>query len=278
MFNLKITKMKKLFSLVCLVVLLGVSVNVMGQSTGTAPAPGATHSYSITPNGSNTYAWMVTLNDMTTDAGVAAVKSSNAGASITITWASNLVPSTDVYYVHVKETNGSCTNEKVMPVKIAASTFYVTIAAATPTDCWDNDVIVVPTGTAAAPTVEYNHGNATIVYTVTPTGTSTAHTGYTFTIALPLDVVFTATPVTSANASIAAGVVTVTDNAPVTITYTVSRTNLTDGTDAAGDEADVTAIATVSSGLYNGIADNGTTPKSGQTIVSRPHTTKITTN
>lgn len=33
MINLKITKMKKLFSLVCLVVLLGVSVNVMGQGT-----------------------------------------------------------------------------------------------------------------------------------------------------------------------------------------------------------------------------------------------------
>ncbi|MBW8331921.1 MAG: hypothetical protein K0M40_07865 [Prolixibacteraceae bacterium] len=278
MFNLKITKMKNLFSLLCLVVLLGVSANVMGQSTGTAPAPGSTHSYSITPNGTNTYAWKVTLNDMTTDAGAAAVKSSDAGASITITWASTLVPSTDVYYVHVVESDGSCTNEKVMPVKIAASTFYVTIAALLETDCWDSDVVVVPTGTAAAPTVEYDHGDATIVYTVTPTGTSAAHSGYTFTIDLPLGTGFSATSATSTNASISGGVVTVTDNAAVTITYTVSRTNLTDGTDAAGDQADFTAIATISGGLYNGISDNGTTPKSDQTVVSRPNTTTITTN
>ena len=34
MVNLKITKMKKLITSLCLLVLIGISVNVMGQDTG----------------------------------------------------------------------------------------------------------------------------------------------------------------------------------------------------------------------------------------------------
>ena len=268
--------MKKLFYLFSLVVLLGISGNVMGQSKGNAPAPGATHSYSVAPNPGSTYLWFVTKNGVSADAGGDAVLSATTGESITITWKNTLVESTDYYYVHVVETADGCKNEKVMPVKIVASPFYVSIAAANTTDCWDGPVTVVETGTSAAPAVEYNHGTATVV---TPHGTSNAHAGYTFSIALPLDAAYTAVPsILSGAATISNGVVTVTDNNPVTISYSISRTNLADGTDAAGDQADFTATATVSNGLYNGISDNGTDPKSGETKVSRPHTPSITTN
>ena len=272
-------KMKKLFYLFCLVVLLGISGNVMGQSKGNAPAPGATHTYSVVPNTGSNYLWFVTKNGVSADAGGDAVLSATTGESITITWKNTLVESTDYYYVHVVETANGCKNEKVMPVKIVASPFYVTIAAANLTDCWDAPVTVVETGTSAAPAVAYNHGTATVDYTVTPHGTSAAHAGYTFSIALPLDAAYTAVPsILSGAATISNGVVTVTDNNPVTISYSVTRTNLTDGTDATGDQADFTAIATVSNGLYNGISDNGTDPKSGKTVVSRPHTPSIITN
>ena len=203
--------MKKLFTLLSLMALICVSANVWAQSTGTNPAPGATHSYSVEVNSGSTYEWSVTKNSTTVSAGSDAVLSATTGNAITITWANTLTPSaTDYYYVHVIETNGSCKNEKVLPVKIAASQFYVTIAAATPTDCWDSDVTVVETGTAAAPTVAYNHGNVTVEYTVTPHGTSDAHSGYTFDIALPLPTDYSlASATTVSNGSLSGSTVTV---------------------------------------------------------------------
>ena len=76
------------------------------------------------------------------------------------------------------------------------------------------------------------------------------------------------------------GVVTVTNNSAVTITYTIDNTNVyTNLNDATGTAADFTATAAISAGkTSNGVSDNESGVDSGATAVSRPHTTGITTN
>lgn len=267
--------MKKLFTLLSLLALIGLSANVWAQSTGTTPAPGATHSYSVTDN-SNTFTWSVTEGDLTTNAGSDATLSATTGNSINITWASTVTVG-DWYYVHVVEEDANgCSNEKVLPVQITASPFNLVIAAAEATQCYDGDVVVSLLGNDP----QYDHGNATIVYTVTPSGLSGNYAGYTFDLSIAVPADYNATPAFSANASIAGNTVTVTDNAAVTITYTVDNTNVyTNANDAAGSAADFTATATISDGeTSNGVSDNGSGTYSDATAVSRPHTTVIATN
>ncbi len=270
--------MKKLFILLAAVTLTAMSANVFAQvSTGTNPAPGATHSYFITPgNAANTLAWSVTKGDLTTDVtGTDAVISAASAATTDITWAAGLTVG-DWYYVHILETDGTCTNEKVLPVQITASPFYLTLAAANATQCYDEAVTV---SLADPSTPNYNHGNTTIIFTVTPTGLSGSYTGYTFSLAdLDVPTGFNATAVFSANASESAGTVTVTDNAVVTITYTVVNANVYTNTSTA-DAQDYTATATISNGkTINGVSDNGTSAHEDGTAVSRPNTSGIGTN
>lgn len=266
--------MKKLVFLFAAVLFTAMSVNVFAQSTGSAPAPGAKHSYSITDNG-NTMLWTVTKGNLTTSAGADAVISSNAAATTDITWAASLTPG-DWYYVHVVETAAGCSNEKVLPVQITASPFFLTLAAANATDCYDGAVVV----TLANPsTPNYDHGNTTIEFTVTPTGLSTSYTGYSFDLSLAVPAGFTPTPAFSANASLTGSTVTVTDNAPVTITYTVDNTNVYTNASAANAQ-NYTATATISGGIaINGVSDNNTDGTyTDATDVSRPNTSGISTN
>ena len=269
--------MKKLVFLLAAVLLTAMSVNIFAQSTGTAPSPGATHSYSITPgNAGNTLLWTVTKGNLTTSAGTDAVISSAATATTDITWAPTVAVG-DWYYVHILETDGaSCSNEKVLPVQITASPFFLDIVAANATDCYDGAVVV---SLANASTPNYDHGNTTIVFTVTPTGLSSSYTGYSFDLSLAVPAGFTSTPAFSVNASITGSTVTVTNNAAVTITYTVDNTNVYTNASAANAQ-DYTATATISGGkAINGVSDNNTDGTyTDATDVSRPNTSGITTN
>jgi hypothetical protein len=268
--------MKKLVFLFAAVVLTAINVNVFAQSTGTTPAPGAKHSYSVTPgNGGNTLLWTVTKGDLTTPAGTDAAISNNAAAATDITWAASLTPG-DWYYVHIVETEAGCSNEKVLPVQITASPFFLTLTAANATQCYDNAVVV---SLADPSTPNYDHGNTTIVFTVTPTGLSGSYTGYSFDLSLAVPGGFNATPAFSANASLAGSTVTVTDNALVTITYTVDNNNIyTNGSPV--NAQNYTATATISGGVaINGVSDNNTDGTyTGATAVSRPNTSGISTN
>jgi len=267
--------MKKLLFLSIIALFAMTSANVFGQSTGTTPSPGATHNYVVTDHG-NTMLWSVTKGNLTTPASTDAVIASSGTAATDITWAASLTVGT-WYYVHLLETDGTgCSNEKVLPVQITASPFTLDIAAARATACYNGAVTVSLVGND----VQYDHGNTTIVYTVTPTGLSSSYTGYTFDLGLTVPALYTSTVAFSANASIAGTKVTVTDNAAVTITYTVDNTNVyTNVSDAAGTAADYTATATISAGkTSNGVSDNGSGAPADATAVSRPHTTGITTN
>ncbi len=268
--------MKKLVLLFAAVVLTAINANVFAQSTGTAPAPGAKHSYSITPgNAGNTLLWTVTKGNLTVSAGTDAEISSNATATTDITWATGLTLG-DWYYVHIVETGGGCSNEKVLPVQITASPFFLTLTAANATDCYDNAVVV---SLADASTPNYDHGNTTIEFTVSPTGLSGSYSGYAFDLNLAVPGGFISTPVFSANASLTGTTVTVTDNADVTITYTVENNNVYTNASAANAQ-DYTATATISGGVaINGVSDNNTDGTyTGATAVSRPNTSGISTN
>lgn len=272
--------MKKLVLFFAAVFLTAISANLFAQSTGTAPAPGATHNYAITDNG-NTMAWSVTKGDLTTSTTDATI-ATPAAAATDITWASTVTVG-DWYYVHVLETDGNgCSNEKVLAVQITASDFYLTIAAANDAQCYDGAVTAsIDAGDPSV--IHYDHGNATVEFTVTPSGLSSSYSGYEFDLAIAF-AAYTGLDASnvsfSANASIAGTLVTVTDNNPVTITYVIDNTNdFTNTTDASGTGADYTATANISNGkAINGVADNTNGTYSDDTDVARPHTTTIVTN
>lgn len=269
--------MKKLLFLSVFALALFTSSVVFGQgSTGTTPAPGAKHNYSVASHAGSIYLWTVTKADLTTSAGTDAVISTASAASTDITWAATVTVGT-WYYVHLLETDAAgCSNEKVLPVQITASPFTLAIAAAKATSCYNGAVTVSLNGND----VQYDHGNTTITYTVTPSGLSNSYQGYSFDLALTVPTGYTSTVAFSANGSISGNKVTVTDNAAVTITYTVDNTNVyTNSTDANGTAADFTATAAISNGkASNGVSDNESGVDNGATAVSRPHTTGIQTN
>jgi hypothetical protein len=138
--------------------------------------------------------------------------------------------------------------------------------------------VVVSLADPATP--NYDHGNTTIVFTVTPTDLNANYAGYTFDLAdLDVPTGFTATPAFSANVSdFTSNTVTVDDNALVTITYTVDNTNVYTNASAA-DAQDYTATAVISNGkAINGVSDNAEGTYTDNTAVSRPNTSGIGTN
>lgn len=267
--------MKKIVLLFAAFIFAAVTANTYAQSSGTAPAPGATHTYSITPGDSNNeIQWTVYNADFSTEATVATVSAPNS-ASTTITWASSVTPG-DWYYVQVVETDSeSCSNTKVLPVQITESNFYLELDAANSTACYDNAVSVSIVDNAPV----YDHGNATLVFTVTPENLSGNYTGYSFDLAIDVPDGFDATPSFSSNASMTASTVTVTDNNAVTITYTVDNTN-SYYNDSAANAQDYTATVSISNGVsINGVSENDTdNDNSDFTEVSRPNTSGITTD
>lgn len=267
--------MKKLFIFFTAVVLIAISANLYAQSTGTTPAPGATHEYFITPgNSANNIEWTVYENDFSTVATDATIDD-NTAATTDITWASTVTPGT-WYYVQVIETDGEgCSNTKVLPVQITESDFFLELSADEATACYNNAVSVSIVSNAP----QYDHGTATIDFTVTPSNLSASYTGYTFDLALTVPSGFSSTPTFSANASWDGTTVTVTDNSLVTISFEVDNGNTYDNSSAA-DAQDFTATAAISNGQSaNGVSENDTAnDNTDATNVSRPNTSGIGTN
>lgn len=275
--------MKKLVLFIVAVVITAVSAKTFAQSTGTTPAPGATHSYFITPGSStNNISWTITKGTLTdtTDAGVITVITPD---SISIQWA-DTVSVDDWYYVHVTETDGDgCTNNKILPVEISESPFYLTLASSKTDQCYDG-AVSASIDISDPSVVKYVHGTATLEFTVTPSGLSDSYDGYSFDLAIDYNsyagTLSESIDVTSGNGSVSGTTITVDDNEAVTFTYTVNNANeFTNTTDLDGDAADYTATVTVSSGkASNGVSDNGTGQKADATNVARPHTSGIGTN
>ena len=272
--------MKKLVLFFTAVLLTAISTNIFAQSTGTAPAPGATHSYFITPgNVANDIQWTVYEADFSTVATDATIASSTS-ATTDITWAST-VSVDDWYYVQVVETDGDgCSNTKVLPVQITESDFTLTLAASSATACYDNAVAVSIVSNAP----EYDHGAATIEFTVTPgvSLASSSYTGYVFDLDLTVPTGFdyaTTPPTFSANASWDGTTVTVTNNAAVTVSFNIDNTNTYDNSSAAAAQ-DFTATATLTNGeTINGVSENDSANDNNDaTDVARPNTSGIGTN
>jgi hypothetical protein len=268
--------MKKLLFLSIALIFSLVSANVFGQNTGITPTPGSTFTYHVVDNG-NTYKWRVTKGDLETTAGVDAVVGTDEAATTTIQWKTGLTTGS-VYYVHLLETNASsCSNEKVLKVTISESQFYLAIAAnQTSPACYDGAVTV----SLSNGDPNYSHGKATVNYTITPTGLGSA-TGYSFNIG---DVLSQTTnfasvaSVTSGNATISSGLVTVTNTSAVTIKYEITNSNLyTNTTDASGTTANFRQTVNLTSGVTSlGVtANTGTGVYTNHTDVARPATGAI---
>ena len=259
-------------------VIIALSSNVWGQSTGTAPVAGASHNYFVTDNSGsgNTYEWSVTKNDLTTSAGSDVTVTNGSTATSTIEWASGLTTG-DYYYVHVIETSGTCSNHKVLPVQIAANNFYLTMAAGSATACYDAAVSVL---LADATTINYDHGEATISFTITPNAAPSG--GYSFDFANvigPDDTNFAQTSsVLAGNASISGSTVTVTDAAAVTLQFVIDNNNVYNNSSSADAQDFTSTLSIFNAETVNGVTDNGTGLSTDATDVSRPNTSGIGTN
>lgn len=269
--------MKKLLILSIFALFAFVSVKVNAQSTGIAPFPGATHPYSVTATGGNTYAWTVTKGDLTTSAGDDATITDGTTAASTILWAADLVAN-DVYYVHLVETNGLCSNQKVLKVTIHANDFELAIANVVATSCYDAPVVISLDGSGEP---VYDHGNATLKYTITASGVSgTEAWSFNYANLLPSGVTAAAPTVTNGTATVSAPTINVTSGSSVELTFVVDNANTyTNSTDATGTMANYTSTVNISLGrTAKGVVDNTTGTYSANTVVDRPHTTGITTN
>lgn len=145
--------MKNLFSLVCLVVLLGVSVNVMGQGEFSTPQKtlvNSTRTYSVTEVTTNTYLWQILSWTSTEDFGSQTWAEAGAtAANFTLTNAdeatANVVWNVAGHYVvQVTETQNGCTTKRrfgvhVLDLDLLVNTFYYNQEGSTPT--LNNDVI-----------------------------------------------------------------------------------------------------------------------------------------
>ena len=121
MFNLKITKMKKLFFLVSLLVLIGVSGNVMGQDA--TQYPGETHKFTVTNHPGANYVWKIyTTASLSTEISYTDVATlATAGTNeVSVTWEKNAVGH---YFVGVTETIGSCSTKRYSDVLLIAADY-----------------------------------------------------------------------------------------------------------------------------------------------------------
>lgn len=286
--KLNFKMMKKLFTFLSLFVLIGMSATVFAQSSGTAPYPGAKHTYQVNSgsNGGHFYEWKVfknvsdVLTDVTSsDVTISAISGGTINdAKIYIQWHTDLIVD-DVYFVQVTEYDNAssatgCSNTKDLKVTITQSNFNLEITAAA-TSCYDGDVVV--SSSSGSPV--YTHGSATLSYVVTPTGLGASET-YNFTVAPSVPTGWTAASptITSGNGNITTGgAVTTTDNSAITIQYVVTKDNSNSNGETT-DVADFSSKVTIQTGTgfsSLGVPSNETGSQDATTAVSRPHTTDI---
>lgn len=200
MFNLKITKMKNLFSLLCLVVLLGVSANVMGQGTGINPQVGSVHTYTVNAVTGTTpsYVWKVTTNGNFADAAVnlltagTVVSGASTSNSIELTWVNPVIPT--IYYLHLEVTADGCSNNKVIAIQpvnsfamdianvdVDGTTIATDFSECAPdviTSAWTGTPGIGAVTTGNATSFTYDYGVNTFYFKVTATGVNTALTDW----------------------------------------------------------------------------------------------------
>ena len=305
--------MKKLFSLVCLVVLLGVSANVMGQGTngtGINPSVGSTHTYSVlVPTGATvTYAWKVTENGSFDEAGATGtdllsagtvVSGSSAANSIALTWKNPDIANSKIYYVHVLVTADGCTNRKVMAVQ-PKNNFQLDIANVDVdgvsridafTECAPNVTSTAWTGTPGANAVTvanatvftYDYGVNTFYYKVTASGIDVAQTDWKPVFTVASTSAGTVTAFYGSTIAAATTALTIGNNTGITISAAntffikVVVTNTT-------DEGTTARTVTVNLDKDNSKDENDNVAISTnkdvltQTIKARPNTGAITTD
>lgn len=253
--------------------LISFSVKVSAQSNGTYPYPGATHNYNVTKNGNNTYKWSILNENLTASSNVGIITES--GNQVKIDWSSSLNPETK-YFLKVEETaeGSECKNIKLFLVTIKASQFKLDIQANASSYCYDGPVEYTATGGVPS----YDHGKATIKYTVKPTFNQGQ---WRFTYEDNATAEFTYTLKTVDNGNASGKTITVTDATnPVVLTFEVTNAKPeTNTTDAVGDQAKFDSQISISAcqtGPTWGISDTSNGNHSSSTTIDRPHTTTIT--
>ena len=264
--------------------LICLSANVWAQSTGSAPFPGAIHTYTVTAEdaANNTLTWdVVDASNFSVQSTVATIGTpvvSGNLVTVQITWANPVTSPATYYYVQVTEADGTCSNTKSFKVLPVASTFDLAITSTTG-GCYNSPVNV---SYDASNDPVYTHGAATITYTVTPTDVALGQ-GYEFTISPTAITGWTigAPSITSAsgatvNINASTGKATVSDNKEVVIEYDVTK----DATTKNGDPLNIANFSlevTLSNGkTTNGVIALGTTTGQTATVdVARPNTGDI---
>ena len=145
MFNLKITTMKKLITSLCLLVLIGISVNVMGQDA--THKLGEQHTFSVTDNTSSTFVWKIFSDagfatEVTAGLSTFAISGTNTSASFTVTWQPSLTAGR--YWVRVQETaTNGCSTFRNTEVQVDANNYDIIVENKRPTSATDGSLIQV---------------------------------------------------------------------------------------------------------------------------------------
>lgn len=304
--------MKKLFTLLSLLIIMGMSASVMAQTdSGITPFVGSVHAYSVDNNSGNSYQWTVTTDDKgNTSAGAAVSLSGDQTNEVTITWANPTVGQT--YYVHVVESGTNCSNRKAIAV-IPQNAFeleFVNTATDGTDKGIDEDYAVCPPavevssydgirdGAGAGTLVNatnftYDYGTTFLYYHVTASGVNTANTDWTVTvtptIAAALDGTVTAEwgtyDGTTWTQSEDDGAISNTDFAytvsgadNIYLRLKVDHSTSYEGTAAENITLSVTGVDENSNPVVDVNNTGATSDSQLQTINARPATTDITTN
>lgn len=281
--------MKKLAFLLTAVLVIASNFYVSAQSSsGTTPAPGTTHTYSVTSPGPN-FEWTIYKGSVdpgnivdAADAGIASVSGANT-SELTIEWAAVADEiGTEYLIVVVEEDAEGCTNSKALPVVIT-SVFDLVASTNTPNACYDEDVTVSWSGGQAKSDVTYNHGTAIHVYKVTPTGVGASET-WKFEPSFDFAAGFSQSSLTVSGA--VSGAVTADGNGDysftgtetVTVTLVVDNAN-TYNNDSAPNAQDYSLTMTLNDVTVssNAIETDGTN-NTAIVSVSRPNTSAISAN
>lgn len=122
--------MKQFFTLLSLLIVMGISANVMAQTvTDLIHNPGEIHTFRVDNHDDATYVWEVYTDEglettVGSDSGDNYILSGEDTHEVTITW-TNI--DADTYYVGVTETIGSCSTSRYTSVAINAASYDLVV-------------------------------------------------------------------------------------------------------------------------------------------------------
>jgi|GEM_PF-2475073 len=308
MLNQKFTIMKKLIFLVCLLVGVGMSVNVMAQNTGIAPYVGSVHKYSVTDNTGSTYVWSLYVGGLSTSAGAtdyswstdASLSSAYTGTSldtpeIYIKW---LSPSSGkTYYLKIEETGTltGCTNVVVLKIE-PTNAFDLTVdnvsSGTTPGTDPNNEAAIC--WTPSTPTVSLD-GSGNVTYALNGSGnlkfrvnaaglTNNNNWSFSYTISVTTSNATLSTPTGITDEAGNTPTLTSSGNGTATLTGTITVAGATTATDndymyftvpvtstEASNGSNITTVTIAISNASHAGASETTSNNNGSTgTVSRP--------